>query len=149
MILLLPGCDEDDQTKQENEKKPSSAMKEEFGPFEGDLSADAAFDELAVVLENLAKRNDELTALSGFSSVDVPSVRANIVMLTTLITTYGGASEVTKARFNNWNIAIRQTFEDENKWGFQPWPAEEKQAWLDACIQDIELLKSAVIDDWD
>ena len=121
-----------------------------FGAFEGDLSAEAAFDELLTIIENIARRNDELTGLKGFCSVDVPSVRANAVLLTSLITTYGGgAAQVTENRFNTWAEAIRKTFEDEARWGFVPWPEAEKKAWLDACNADLILLHKAVADTWE
>jgi len=123
---------------------------DEFGPFEGDLSADAAFDELSTVVKNIAQRNDDLTDLKGFCSVDVPSVRANVVMLTNLITTYGGgAAHITEKRFTAWADAIRKTFVEEDKWGFEPWPEAEKQAWLEACNADLILLQTAVEYAWD
>ncbi|MBB5353888.1 hypothetical protein HNR46_004152 [Haloferula luteola] len=62
----------------------------EFGAFEGDLSLDSAKDELDSIIEGIVKRNDELVAHSGFNSIDVPGVRANVVILALLLINFGG-----------------------------------------------------------
>ncbi|MFK7850594.1 MAG: hypothetical protein AB8D78_06410 [Akkermansiaceae bacterium] len=133
-----------------NEAETSRGEQDEgFGAFEGDLSFDAAHDELDTIVEDIAKRNDELVSLEEFGSVDVPSVRANVVILTNLISTYrGGASNIDRSRLKLWEKAIIQCFEDPNRWDFAPWPQEEKNAWRRACQADLDRLREVVIEVW-
>lgn len=147
-VTCLASCDEPKQNPIED--APTDEMNtEEFGAFEGDLSFDAAHDELAVVIEGIVKRNDELAKLTGFSSVDVPSVRANIVILTNLISTFeGGAAQIGRNRFEGWERAVISAFEDPNRWGYQPWPEEEKKAWRLACEEDLNQLRKVLAESW-
>lgn len=142
VVAFIPGCDDVGTP-------PRGGSGDGYGAFEGDLSSDAAYDELSAVIEDVATRNDQLTELKGFSSVDVPSVRANVVILTNLISTFeGGASVIDKARYDRWSTAIADTFDDPDKWGFQPWPEEEKKTWRRACEADMANLRRLLVEDW-
>ena len=131
----------------QNSEKESKARQ--FGAFEGDLSFDAAHDELDATIHAIAQRNDNLVNDPGFCSVNVPSVRANIVILTLLITSFnGGTSHIPKARFDLWRKMIGAAFEDPKLWGYQTWPEDEKRAWKRACDADLKQLRKVLAEAW-
>ena len=136
-IFFVTGCKE-----KNNQNKPMDT-DDEYGAFSGDLSADAAFDEVADIVEALAKRNDQLTALKGFCSVDVPSVRANIVMITAIYKVSGFSGMVTEDQITQWDKVISECFTNKSKWGFQEWDIKEKEEWKSACMQDILELRTS------
>lgn len=138
-----------EETKAEDAKpgEEGKSAVDKFGPFEGDLAFDPASDERDATVSGIVKRNDEYTSGENFSSIDVPSVRANVVMLTTLISTYGGGFE--RKSFERWEKAVIATFEDPEKWGFQPWPEEEKKEWRRACKADLGALRRLMADQWE
>lgn len=145
--LFLSGCDQDVQKPEPRpiEENADADYFSKYGAFGGDLSFDAAKDELESIIDGMVQRNDQLVAQSGFCAVDAPNVRANIVILTFLLEKFGGhGNEVTDEQFESWTHSVSQCFEDPKRWGFRPWPESEKKAWRIACEKDFTKFREVI-----
>ena len=113
----------------------------------GEFEEDGAFDELCALIDWLVQRLDSATQAKGFCGVDVSGARANIALLATIISNHKGSGGVPRAKVEAWAQRIDETFTEESKWGFTPWPEDIKQEWRDGCRQTTTRLLTLIDDE--
>ena len=99
------------------------------------------------VIISLVEKIDEWTSGKEFDAIDIPPVRADISMLIVLINGCGGGHLIEEDQIKIWESKLEEPFTIEGRWGFNPWPVEEKQEFREACKRQISDLRKAIIDE--
>jgi len=108
---------------------------------------DQEANELDAVIISLVEKIDEWTSSKNFDAIDIPSVRSDIAILIVLINGCGGGHLIEEDQIKIWESKLEEPFIIEGRWGFDPWPADEKQEFRDACKRQISDLRKAIIDE--
>ena len=118
-----------------------------YGAFAHENFHASAYDELGGLESHIVGRVNELTS-PGMYEVDVAGPRALIVILTDIVSQYGGGQYVSEEDFCRWQRIMETPLLDEEYWSCQPWPQEEKPAWLESCRLDFDNLREVCKEHW-
>jgi hypothetical protein len=108
----------------------------------GEFEEDGALDERDELIAWLKRRIDSSLLSQEFSGVDVSGVRANLVILTTIIRNHGGGHLISFQKAVEWGRRLDEPFMHDERWAFEPWPEDVKSAWRLGCQQTVQALMS-------
>ena len=112
----------------------------------GEMEEDGALDERYELVTWLVQRIEKSLGSIAFSGVEISGVRANIAMLTTVVSQHGGEHLIRKSKVWEWSQRLDKPFTIESMWGFTPWPEQVKAEWRLGCQGTVEKLLAALGD---